>query len=61
MSNLVEMVQPNYGIITNIMKAHLDEMFTLENILKEKRQLYTHVRKVKGKVFVNKDDETLMK
>lgn len=52
---------PEYGMITNIGKAHLEGMGGLEGVLKTKTELFRHVKKYGKALFVNFDDETLMK
>jgi UDP-N-acetylmuramoyl-tripeptide--D-alanyl-D-alanine ligase len=51
---------PEYGMITNIGKAHLEGFGGLEGVKKGKKELYDHIRNKKGKLFVNADDSTLM-
>jgi len=50
---------PNYGLITNIGKAHLEGFGSLENILKGKTELYRHVSSEHGLLFVNGDNPQL--
>jgi UDP-N-acetylmuramoyl-tripeptide--D-alanyl-D-alanine ligase len=40
--------KPDYGIITNIGRAHLDGFGTVDGIIKAKTELYEHLRKVNG-------------
>ena len=56
---LVEIALPNYGIITNIGKAHLEGFGDLETIKKTKFELYDFIIKNKGAVVVNNEDELL--
>ncbi|MCE3296937.1 MAG: hypothetical protein K0R65_2651 [Crocinitomicaceae bacterium] len=56
---LCEIAEPNYGIITNIGKAHLQGFLNFEGVLKTKKELYTSVSKNGGTLFYNNDDETL--
>ena len=58
---LVEIALPNYGIITNIGKAHLEGFGDVETIKKTKFELYDFIIENKGAVVVNKEDEVLMK
>ena len=58
---LCEMAKPNYGIITNIGKAHLEGFGSIENIIETKTALYKSVNKQNGLLFVNADDELLIK
>ena len=56
---LVEIALPDYGIITNIGKAHLEGFGDVETIKKTKFELYDFVIENKGAVVVNKEDEVL--
>ncbi len=56
---LVDIAQPNYGIITNVGNAHLEGFGSLENIIKTKGELYDYIRRTKGIIFINKDDKEL--
>ncbi len=50
---LVEIAEPNYGLITNIGKAHLEGMGGYDGVVKTKTELYDFIRNQGGKVFVN--------
>lgn len=52
--------EPNYGIITNIGKAHLEGFGSFEGVLKTKKELYESIEKNKGTIVVNGDDPILM-
>lgn len=52
--------QPDYGIITNIGKAHLEGFGGYDGVIKTKTELYDAIRKNKGKLFVNAADKLLM-
>lgn len=56
---LCEIAEPNYGLITNVGKAHLEGFGTFENVIKTKGELYDFIREREGKVFVNKDNQIL--
>lgn len=56
---LVEIALPNYGIITNIGKAHLAGFGNIETIQKTKLELYDYIIKSKGEIILNKDDSLL--
>lgn len=56
---LCQLAQPNFGIITNIGKAHLEGFGSLETIQRTKLALYKNVQKNKGQLFVNFDDPFL--
>lgn len=51
---------PDFGIITNIGKAHLEGFGGLEGVKKGKSELYKYIQKKKGKIFVHADDEVLI-
>ncbi len=57
---LCEIAQPDYGIITNIGKAHLEGFGSFENLIQTKSELY-HTINNKGKIFINADNALLMK
>jgi len=56
---LCNIALPNFGIITNIGKAHLEGFGSLEAIIKTKLALYKSVAAQKGSIFVNYDDALL--
>ncbi len=58
---LCEICQPNYGLITNIGKAHLEGFGGVEGIKKGKGELYDFLETHKGTAFINKDSEVLIK
>ena len=51
---------PNFGLITNIGKAHLEGFGGEEGVKKGKSELYKHIKQKKGKLFINADDTVLM-
>ena len=58
---LCKIAEPNYGLITNIGKAHLEGFGGVEGIIKGKGELYDWIKKNGGLVFVNADSDILMK
>lgn len=56
---LCEIAEPNYGIITNVGKAHMEGFGSFEGLVDTKCELYDFVRQQGGKVFVNKDNQIL--
>ena len=54
---LCAIAEPNFGIITNIGKAHLEGFINFEGVIRTKREMYESVEKNKGKIIVNTDDE----
>jgi len=59
-AELCTIAQPNYGIVTNIGKAHLEGFGGIEGIIRTKKALYDSVIASKGTLFVNGDDPLLM-
>ena len=56
---LCEIAKPNYGIITNIGKAHLEGFKNIEGVKKTKKELYDYIKINKGKIFINNEDSIL--
>ncbi len=56
---LCKIAQPDYGIITNIGKAHLEGFGGIQGIIKTKYDLYKAIQEKKGKIFVNINNELL--
>ena len=52
---------PNYGLITNIGKAHLEGFGSAEGVIKAKYELYNYIKQNKGTLFVNADNSLLIK
>ncbi|HPB25698.1 MAG TPA: UDP-N-acetylmuramoyl-tripeptide--D-alanyl-D-alanine ligase [Bacteroidales bacterium] len=51
--------QPNYGLITNVGKAHLEGFGNFENVIKAKTELYRYLEQQDGLVFINFNNATL--
>ncbi len=56
---LCQIAQPNYGIITNIGKAHLEGFGSIEGVASTKGELYDWLREHEGKVIRREEDEWL--
>lgn len=56
---LVDIVEPDYGIITNVGKAHLLGFGSFEGVIRTKGELYDYLRKHGGKIFLNSDNPHL--
>lgn len=56
---LVDIVEPDCGIITNVGKAHLQGFGSFEGVIRTKGELYDFLRKNGSPVFVNADDSIL--
>jgi len=57
---LCELSNPDYGLITNIGKAHLEGFGGIEGVKIGKSELYKHISSSKGKIFINGDDDVLL-
>ncbi|MDD5911081.1 MAG: UDP-N-acetylmuramoyl-tripeptide--D-alanyl-D-alanine ligase [Bacteroidales bacterium] len=58
---LVNIALPNYGLITNVGKAHLLGFGSFEGVMKTKGELYDYLRRTSDKVFLNVDNPYLCK
>lgn len=56
---LCNIANPTLGMITNIGKAHLEGFKSIDGVLQTKSELYEHLKKTSGKVFVNGKDDIL--
>jgi UDP-N-acetylmuramoyl-tripeptide--D-alanyl-D-alanine ligase len=56
---LCTIANPTHGFITNIGKAHIGTFGGYENIVKGKSELYEHLLKSSGKVFINSQNPVL--
>lgn len=56
---LVDIALPNYGLITNVGKAHLLGFGSFEGVMRTKGELYDYLRRTSDKVFLNVDNEYL--
>ncbi len=56
---LVDIALPNYGLITNVGKAHLLGFGSFEGVMNTKGELYDYLRRTSDKVFVNADNPYL--
>lgn len=60
-AELCRIAEPNYGLITNIGKEHLEGFGGLEGVAKEESELYLHLMKNGGTAFVNANDDWLVR
>ena len=58
---LCKIARPNYGIITNVGKAHLEGFGSFEGVKKTKGELYEWIAGVEGKIFLHVDNPHLVK
>lgn len=56
---LANIALPNYGIITNVGRAHLEGFGSFEGVVKTKGELYDYIRRTKGKIFIKKENKDL--
>jgi UDP-N-acetylmuramoyl-tripeptide--D-alanyl-D-alanine ligase len=56
---LVDIALPNYGLITNVGKAHLLGFGSFEGVKRTKGELYDYLRRTADKVFLNVDNPHL--
>lgn len=56
---LAEVAEPDYGLITNVGRAHLQGFGSFEGVQKTKKELYDYIRVHGGKIFRNTDNPYL--
>ncbi len=59
-ADLCRIAEPNFGLITNVGKAHLEGFGSFEGVVKAKTELYSFIQQKKGKVFLNGDNSLLV-
>lgn len=57
---LCRIAQPNYGIITNCGKDHLEGYGSIEGVIQSNKELFDYLKLGGGTCFVNANDEILM-
>ena len=57
---LVKVCEPDYGLITNVGKAHLLGFGSFEGVKRAKGKLYDYISEHGGSIFLNADDENLV-
>lgn len=58
-TELVEIAEPNAGLITNVGKAHLQGFGSLEGVMRTKAELYDWLLQHNGLIFRNQDNPLL--
>ena len=58
---LCNIARPDYGLITNFGKAHLEGFGGIQGVIKGKSELYVHLKAHNKIVFINTNDETQVK
>lgn len=56
---LVNIAQPDYGIITNVGKAHLEGFGSFEGVIHTKGELYEYIRNHNGSIFIQNENKYL--
>ena len=57
---LCNIANPEFGLITNVGKAHLEGFGSFKGVIRTKTELYKHLAAMAGVIFVNADNEILM-
>lgn len=60
-AKLCDIAQPGFGLITNIGKAHLEGFGNFEGVVKAKSELYDYLKRNSGTIFVNQNNDLLIK
>lgn len=60
-AELCKIAEPNFGLITNIGKEHLEGFGTLEAVAKEESEIFHFLLSNNGTAFVNADDDWLLR
>ena len=58
---LVDIAEPNCGLITNVGRAHLEGFGSFEGVQQTKKELYDYLREHQGFIFRNMDNPYLAK
>lgn len=57
---LTEIGEPDFGLITNIGRAHLEGFGGFDGVIRTKNEMYEYIGAHNGMLFVNHDNELLM-
>ena len=58
---LVDIAEPNFGLITNVGRAHLEGFGSFEGVQRTKQELYDYLVAHQGTIFRNTDNPFLMR
>ena len=58
---LAEIAEPNFGLITNVGRAHLEGFGSFEGVQRTKQELYNYLLKHFGTIFRNADNPYLLR
>lgn len=50
---LCQIAEPNYAIVTNVGKAHLEGFGSFQGVKNTKKELYDYIKAKKGEIFIN--------
>ena len=60
-AELCNIANPDFGLITNVGKAHLEGFGSFEGVKKTKSELYRFLAQKNGTIFINSDNHHLVK
>lgn len=60
-ADLCGIADPDFGLITNVGRAHLEGFGSFEGVIRTKTELYRHLAAKHGLVFANADNDILMR
>ena len=60
-ADLCDIAMPDFGLITNFGRVHLEGFGSFEGVVKGKTEMYRHLKQHEKKVFVNQEDSIQMK
>jgi len=58
---LCDIANPDFGMVTNMGKAHLEGFGSFEGVIQTKSEMYGFIRQKGGKCFINADNPLLIK
>jgi UDP-N-acetylmuramoyl-tripeptide--D-alanyl-D-alanine ligase len=58
--DLCQIALPDYGLVTNCGKDHLEGFDGVEGVIKANKEVYDHLRETEKPAFVDQDDPVLM-
>jgi UDP-N-acetylmuramoyl-tripeptide--D-alanyl-D-alanine ligase len=58
-AELCAIAEPDFGMITNVGRAHLEGFGSLAGVMRTKAEMYDYIREKEGKVFINQDNNYL--
>ena len=58
-ADLCRIADPDFGLITNVGRAHLEGFGSFEGVIQTKTELYRHLSAKEGTAFVNADNDIL--